>query len=110
MAEMRGPAESIKAKFAALEPLLDERTRRIWAAVEAQALGRGGISRVAEATGMSRCTGWATACRRIARRWKGASMRTGTRNSCTSTGAQSSSRAGANRSCQWTLLNSGVFR
>ena len=56
MVEMRGPVESIKAKFAALEPLLDERTRRIWAAVEAQALGRGGISRVAEATGLSRTT------------------------------------------------------
>ena len=56
MAGMRGQAESIKVKFAALEPLLDERTRRMWAAVEAKALGRGGISCVAEATGLSRNT------------------------------------------------------
>ncbi len=56
MAGMRGQAESIKVKFDALQPLLDERTRRIWAAVEAKALGQGGISRVAEATGMSRNT------------------------------------------------------
>ena len=56
MAGMPGHAESIKIKFDTLQPLLDERTRRIWAAVEAKALGRGGISRVAEATGMSRTT------------------------------------------------------
>ena len=35
---------------------LNERTRRRWAAVEARALGRGGIARVAEATGLSRTT------------------------------------------------------
>ncbi|MGH8057345.1 MAG: ISAzo13 family transposase, partial [Candidatus Entotheonellia bacterium] len=46
----------IKAKFAPLAPLLDERTRRLWAAVEARAIGRGGIVRVAEATGLSRAT------------------------------------------------------
>ena len=56
MAGMVAEAESIKAKFDALQPLLDERTRRIWAGVEAKALGRGGISRVAEATGLSRNT------------------------------------------------------
>ena len=39
-----------------LAPLLDERTRRLWAAAEARAMGRGGITRVAEATGMSRGT------------------------------------------------------
>lgn len=48
--------QAIKAKFAALAPLLDERTRRIWAAVEARALGRGGTARVAEATGLSQTT------------------------------------------------------
>src|SRR6516165_10360451 len=48
--------QAIKAKFAALAPLLDERTRRLWAAVEARAIGRGGIARVAEATGLSRVT------------------------------------------------------
>ena len=45
---------TILEKYMALEPLLDERARRIWAATEARALGRGGVSRVMEATGMSR--------------------------------------------------------
>jgi len=43
-------------KFAQVFPHLDERQRRIVAAVEARSLGRGGITRVAEATGMSRST------------------------------------------------------
>ena len=43
-------------KFAQVFPHLDERQRRILAAVEARSLGRGGITRVAEATGMSRST------------------------------------------------------
>src|SRR4051812_13290044 len=47
---------AIEAKFTTLEPLLDERARRLWAAVEARAIGRGGIIRVAEATGLSRAT------------------------------------------------------
>ena len=46
----------IAEKFASLEPVLDERARRLWAAAEAHAIGRGGISRVAEATGLSRIT------------------------------------------------------
>ena len=49
-------AEILRDKFRALQPLLDERTRRLWAAVEARALGRGGLSAVARATGMSRTT------------------------------------------------------
>ena len=48
--------ESVKAKFVALDSLFDERTRRRWAAVEARQIGRGGIARVAAATGMSRTT------------------------------------------------------
>ena len=48
--------QTIAAKFAILRPLLDERARRLWAAVEARAIGRGGISWVAEATGLSRPT------------------------------------------------------
>jgi transposase len=48
--------QTLSAKFAPLEPFLDERTRRLWAAVEARTLGRGGIMRVAEATGLSRAT------------------------------------------------------
>ena len=48
--------QTIATKFAILKPLLDERARRLWAAVEARALGRGGISQVAAATGLSRAT------------------------------------------------------
>ena len=48
--------QAIATKFAVLKPLLDERARRLWAAVEARALGRGGITLVAEATGLSRST------------------------------------------------------
>ena len=48
--------QSIKAKYTSLEPMLDERARRLWAATEARAIGRGGITRVAGATGLSRVT------------------------------------------------------
>jgi transposase len=48
--------QAIAMKFAILSPLLNERARRVWAAVEARALGRGGISQVAEATRLSRAT------------------------------------------------------
>lgn len=48
--------QTIAAKFAVLSPLLDERARRLWAAVEARAIGRGGINQVAEATRLSRGT------------------------------------------------------
>lgn len=47
---------SIRSKFAALRPQMTERLRRHWAAAEAMALGRGGITAVAAATGMSRTT------------------------------------------------------
>ena len=54
---MQNPtSETIAAKFIILRPLLDEHARRMWAAVEARAMGRGGLSRVAEATGLSRVT------------------------------------------------------
>ena len=53
---MNPVTQALKGKFAVLGPLLDERTRRLWAAAEARSLGRGGVSRVAEATGMSRGT------------------------------------------------------
>jgi hypothetical protein len=49
-------AESIRRKYAALSRAMDERTRRLWAAVEAREIGRGGIARVAEATGLARNT------------------------------------------------------
>lgn len=48
--------ERIRRKYASLEPVLDERVRRQWAAAEADELGWGGVSAVAEATGLSRTT------------------------------------------------------
>ena len=48
--------DPIKHKFETLCPFMDERMRRLWAAAEAQALGRGGITAVAAATGLSRTT------------------------------------------------------
>ena len=45
---------AVRLKFSALAKLLDERSRRVWAATEADALGYGGISLVARATGISR--------------------------------------------------------
>jgi hypothetical protein len=47
---------SIKAKYEVMEPQLDERRRRLWAATEARAIGRGGITIVSRATGLSRDT------------------------------------------------------
>jgi hypothetical protein len=46
--------EEIRSKFASLRPVMDERMCRLWAAAEARALGWGGISLVAAATGMTR--------------------------------------------------------
>jgi hypothetical protein len=46
----------IRRKFDALDPVMDERVRRQWAASEARSLAWGGISAVAMATGMSRST------------------------------------------------------
>ena len=47
---------TIEEKFQALSSRLDEAGIRIWAAVEARSLGRGGISTVAKAIGISRTT------------------------------------------------------
>jgi transposase len=46
----------ITQKYTSLEPFLDERARRLWAATEARSIGRGGVARVSEATGLSRIT------------------------------------------------------
>jgi len=46
----------VRKKYRVLRDLLDERGRRVWAAAEASSLPRGGISLVAQATGMSRTT------------------------------------------------------
>ena len=49
------PAQ-LREKYERLQPLLNERQRRLWAATEALAWGYGGITRVAEVTGLSRMT------------------------------------------------------
>lgn len=48
--------EAIAWKFKALKQDMDERLQRLWVAAEAEALGWGGVSLVAKATGMSRTT------------------------------------------------------
>lgn len=48
--------EAIKAKYEVLSGRLNEATLRLWAAVEARALGRGGVMVVAKASGLSRTT------------------------------------------------------
>ena len=47
---------TIADKYRALAGRLDEATLRLWAAVEARTLGRGGVSTVAKAIGLSRTT------------------------------------------------------
>jgi hypothetical protein len=49
-----GIIEPIRIRFNKLAWTLDERMRRLFAAAEASALGRGGITKVAQATGVSR--------------------------------------------------------
>jgi transposase len=44
----------ITARYRALESFLDERTRRLLAAAESQTIGRGGISAISKAIGISR--------------------------------------------------------
>jgi len=48
--------EIIRSKYEPLKKIMDERTRRLWAAGEAKTMGWGGISMVATATGLSRTT------------------------------------------------------
>jgi transposase len=48
--------ERIRVKFHALDAVLDERSRRQWAAAEAMAYGYGGVTAVANATGLARDT------------------------------------------------------
>jgi len=43
-------------RFAALAPFFDERLRRVWAAAEARAIGRGGIEAVHRVTGLAHKT------------------------------------------------------
>ena len=44
--------DKIRWKFEVLQPLMDERMTRLWAAAEAEALGRGGAVAVTKATGI----------------------------------------------------------
>ena len=46
----------IRRKFQALKHVLNERARRLWAGTEARALGHGGVTAVARATGLSEST------------------------------------------------------
>jgi len=48
--------QSIRQRYELLSPHLSERDRRLFAGAEAIALGRGGVTRVAEATGLDRAT------------------------------------------------------
>jgi hypothetical protein len=46
----------VRGRFGKLAPALDERSKRLWAATEADAFGRGGIAWVSTATGIARST------------------------------------------------------
>ena len=48
--------ENIQRKYKPLRKIMDEKMRRLWAAGEAEAIGWGEVSLVAEATGLSRTT------------------------------------------------------
>jgi hypothetical protein len=48
--------QAVAERYEALRNVMDERVRRYWAGAEALALGRGGVSVVARATGLSRMT------------------------------------------------------
>ena len=43
---------AVRRRFFRVRRLLNERQRRLWAAAEAEALGYGGVSMVARATGI----------------------------------------------------------
>jgi hypothetical protein len=47
---------TLRSTHAALMAVFTERSRRVWAAAEARALGRGGVAQVADATGISAST------------------------------------------------------
>lgn len=51
-----GTIETVESKYKVLSAVLNERQRRLWAASEAKVLGRGGVSWVSRATGLSRTT------------------------------------------------------
>ena len=47
---------TIQEKYMSLKPVLNEQSRRLWAATEAKSLGHGGISIASRVTGLSRTT------------------------------------------------------
>ena len=49
-------ARAARKRYKAMAPVLDEQSRRRFVALEAQALGRGGVSLMARITGLSRRT------------------------------------------------------
>ena len=53
---LRGRAAEMRQRWEVLRGERNERTRRLTAAAEAQALGRGGIAAVAEVTGLGPAT------------------------------------------------------
>jgi hypothetical protein len=59
MSNSSSTIEAVRTKYQLLQPLMTERLRRQWAACEADSLGRGGVTLVAQATGLSRTTIWA---------------------------------------------------
>ncbi len=48
--------EWVREKYLSLSEVLNERSRRLWAATEGRSLGRGGIAAIVAATGMSSAT------------------------------------------------------
>lgn len=48
--------EAVRAKYEIIEPELDERSRRLWAATEARIIGHGGIRAISKATGIAEST------------------------------------------------------
>lgn len=56
MRDQEHVVDIIRNKYAALKDRFDERSRRIWSAAEANALGHGGVGLVAKATGIARST------------------------------------------------------
>ncbi len=56
MAASLGPERSIEQRYKGLSPVLNEQALRRFAATEAQAFGRGGVSAVSRITGIARST------------------------------------------------------
>lgn len=52
----RKEIESIKRRYEVFEPFMNEKTKRVWAAIEAEEIGYGGKIAVSTATGLSRNT------------------------------------------------------